>query len=122
MEGLNDLLKMASQKLGVAIDVLQANGMEYVKDYAHYTYMNNIMGNIFFGVLLAVLVAIIGGFIFFLIDDTVYGCSPVFTRVYTTILVIICLLIMVAPLVQETLSYTASPVMYGLEHILEKTK
>ena len=117
------LFKELANILNITVETLKLNGETYILEFAKYEFISNIGASLIFGFVLGTLVLFVTvGILSCVEDETLENLSKKQDRMLVTIVIVIILISVFTPLFLEWLKYSSSPMIYGLENLIETLK
>lgn len=118
IEGLDSLLVKVADALGVGLDMVQANGMEYIMEYGKYMFWSKFGFAFIFSALVSILIAMIPAVI--IANNT--SSYEEFTKKEITIIILGFVIPLILFMVISSLPYIMAPEMYSIKQAIELLK
>lgn len=113
LEGLDILFEKIANALGIAIDTVQANGMDYILEYGKYALVKNITSDfVFWGFIFALLCLLGCGVI-------IEECKVKAKTAIACTIVLWLLLTSIVSVLPKLIVFLTSPMMYSIEQAMK---
>lgn len=111
MEGLNELLKLISEKLGVGLDIVTNNFPKYMEEFGKYLMVTKIPQCLLLGFLLAVSFV----YLTWLAYELICEQKNTTKKPLLIVTIIFSIILFVFPSISEYTKYKTSPTIYVIE-------
>ena len=118
LTGLNEVFEIIAKELGVGIELVKANGMEYILEYGKYSIVGEVIMSVIIAILLFIVLMGATIIIGLLIRDEVsYGNEDKYFRIVLISGGIIAFVLSSIYVLHDIIVYNISPLMYSLDAI-----
>lgn len=125
LEGLNNIFQLIADKLGIAIETVEANAEFYILEYGRYMAYKNLIPNMGIGLLIVTLLLFIFLFVSAILLDIIspyyHGYNGSLFEVlikYKKVIIPLFTLVFLITTFHDLIFYNISPLMYSLERIM----
>lgn len=120
IQSLDALFTKVADLLGVGLDMVKANGMEYVMMYGRYYFWSSLSGDLLWILSMVLLVSVLVGVLVWTIFD--FDCRLDFKKKHILPLALFPIGLTLLITLISSLPYIMSPQMYSIEKVLQLLK